>query len=105
MGLDKDIVNINENEINYIQSNHKRVQTVDELAVADTETTEHYLTLASPCENEELDINTLPIRMPSGEIITSTQTYLLSKQDLSIAARKAHIFPGLNKALLSIGTF
>ena len=32
-----------------------------------------------------------------------THTALLSKQDLSIAARKAHLLPGLNKALLSIG--
>ena len=31
-------------------------------------------------------------------------TALLSHQDLLIQARKAHIFPGLNKALLSIGT-
>ena len=30
-GLDKDIVNINENYINYIQSNLKLVQTVDDL--------------------------------------------------------------------------
>ena len=34
----------------------------------------------------------------------STHTSLLSHQDLLIQARKAHLFPGLNKALLSIGT-
>ena len=34
----------------------------------------------------------------------STHTALLSKQDLPIAPRKAHIFPKINKALLYIGT-
>ena len=43
--------------------------------------------------------------MPNGEIITSTHTELLSKPDLPIEARKSHIFLGLNKSLLSIGTF
>ena len=43
--------------------------------------------------------------MPNGEIITSTHTSLLSHQDLTIQERKAHIFPGLNKALLPIVTF
>ena len=43
--------------------------------------------------------------MPNGEIITSTHTALLSKKYLSIEARKAHLFPGFNKAFLSIGTF
>ena len=45
MGLDKDIVNIDENYINYIQSNPKLVKTVENLAVAETGTTGHYLTL------------------------------------------------------------
>ena len=43
--------------------------------------------------------------MPNGEIITSIHTALLSKQDLPIPARKAHLFTCLNKALLQIGTF
>ena len=42
--------------------------------------------------------------MPNREIITSTHKALLSHQDLPIKARKAHLFTGLNKALLSIGT-
>ena len=42
--------------------------------------------------------------MPNGEIITSTHTALLSKQGLPIKARKTHLFPGLNRALLYIGT-
>ena len=50
--LDKDIVNINENYINYIQSNPKLVLSVEDLAVADTGTTGHYLTLNFPCCNK-----------------------------------------------------
>ena len=40
-GLYKDIVNINENYINYIQSNPKLVLSVEDLAVADRGTTGH----------------------------------------------------------------
>ena len=95
----------NENYINYIQSNPKLLKTVDELAVSDTGTTGNYLTLYSPCENKQLAINPIPICMSNGQIITSTHTDLLYKQDLPIAARKSHLFPGLNKALMSIGIF
>ena len=42
--------------------------------------------------------------MPNEEIITSTHTALLSHQDLPIQARKAQIFPGLNKDPPSNGT-
>ena len=65
-GLDKYIVNINENYINYIQSNPKLVQTMDNLAVADTGTMEHYLALDLPCENKQQAIHTLPIQIPNG---------------------------------------
>ena len=68
-------------------------------------TTRYYMTLESPCENKTIVVIPLPIRMPNREIITSTHTVLLSKTNLPIEARKAHIFPGLNKALLSIVTF
>ena len=43
--------------------------------------------------------------MLNGEIIESTHTALLNHQDLPLHARQAHIFPGLKKALLFIGTF
>ena len=42
--------------------------------------------------------------MTNGEIITSTHTALLYHQDLPIQARKSHLFPGINKAMVSIGT-
>ena len=65
-GFDKDIVNINENDINSIQSNPKLIQPMDDLAVADTGTTGHYLTLDSPCNNKKQDFHPLPIQMPNG---------------------------------------
>ena len=74
-------------------------------AVANTVTTGHYLTLDSSCNNKQQAVHLLPIQIPNGEIITSTHKALLSRQDLLIQARKAHIFPGLNKTLLSIGKF
>ena len=100
-GLDKYIVNINEDYINYIQSNPKLVQTVDNLSVAYTGTTGHYLTLDSPCDNKQQAVHLIPIQIPNREIITSTHTALLSHQDLPIQARESHHFPGINKALLS----
>ena len=73
--------------------------------MADTGTIGHYLNLDSTCENKKIVVIPLTIRMPNGEIITSNHTELLSKTDLPIEAHKAHIFPCLNKALLSIGNF
>ena len=73
--------------INYMQSNPKLVLPMDELAVADTVTTRHYLTLDSPCSNKQQDIHPLPIQMPNGEIIKSTHTALLSRPDLPLQAR------------------
>ena len=76
-----------------------------ELEVADTGTTGHYLTIDSSCDNKQLEISPLPIRMPNWGIITSTHTALLYKKDLTVEARKANLFLGINKTLLSIGTF
>ena len=77
---------------------------MDELAVAETGTTGHYLTLDSLCNNKQQAVHPLPIQIPNVEIITSTHTSLLSHQDLPIQARKAHLFPGINNTVLSIGT-
>ena len=46
--MEKNIVNMNENYIHYIQSNPKLVQPMDDLAVSDMGTTGHYLTLDLP---------------------------------------------------------
>ena len=93
---------MNENYMNYIQSNPKLVQTVDNIAVADMGTIGHYLTLESPSDNKKQALNPLPTQIPNGEIITSTHTSLLYHQDLPIQARKSHLFTGINKALMSI---
>ena len=42
--------------------------------------------------------------MPNGDIITSTHIALLPQYNLPDNARKAHIFTGLQKPLISIGT-
>ena len=46
----------------------------------------------------------MPIKMPNGEIIISSHIALLPQHNLPDKARKAHIFPGLQKPLISIGT-
>ena len=66
MGLDKDIVNINENYINYIQLNTKLEQPMDDLAAVDTGMTGHYLTLDLQCNNKQQAVHPLPIQMPNG---------------------------------------
>ena len=98
------MVNINENYINYIQSNPKLVLSVEDLAVAYTGTKGNYLTLNLPCTKNRKAVNPLPIQILNGEIIKFTHTALLTHQDLPFQAIQAHLFPGLKKALLSIGT-
>ena len=66
VGLDKDIVNISENYINYIQSNPKLLQIMDNLEVADMGTTGHYLIIDSPYDNKQQAVHPLPIQMPNG---------------------------------------
>ena len=96
---------MNENYINYIQSNPELVLSVKDIEVAHTGTAGHYLTLNLPCSNKQKSIHPLPIQIPNREIIESTHTALLNHQDLPFHARQAHIFPGLKKGLLSIEIF
>ena len=77
---------------------------MDDLAVADTVTTENYLILESPCSKKQKAVHTLPIQMPNGEVIKSTHTSLLAHPYLPLQAQHAHLFPGLTKSLLSVGT-
>ena len=77
---------------------------MDDLAVADTGIMGYYLTLDSPCNNKQQSLHLLPIQITNGEIITSMHTALLSHPDLPLQSLKANLFPGINKALLSIGT-
>ena len=89
------MVNINENYINYIQSNPKLVRPMDDLVVAETGTTGHYLTLDLPCNNKRQAVHPLQIQMTNEEIITSTHTALLYHPDLPLQAQQAHLFTGL----------
>ena len=73
-------------------------------AVADSATTGHYITPTTPCTNKQTATQPISIKMPNGEIITSSDIALLPQQNLLDKARKAHIFPGLQKPLISIGT-
>ena len=102
-GLDKDMVNMNENYINYIQSNPKLVLQMYDIELADTGRTGNYLTLDSPCINKQKAVHSIPFQMPNGKVIKSTHTELLDHPDLPLQARQAHLSPGLTKALLSIG--
>ena len=86
-------------------SNPTLVHKVDELAVENTGRTGNDMTLDLPCKNKQLTVVPLTICMLNGEIITSTHTTLLSKTDLPIEARKAHLFPCPNRVLLLIRTF
>ena len=73
-------------------------------AVADSGTTGHYITPTTPCKNKQKATQPIPIKMPNGEITTSSHIALLPQHNLPDKARKAHIFPGLQKPLISIGT-
>ena len=77
---------------------------MDDLSVADTGTTGHYLTLDLLCDNKQQAVHPLTIQITNDKIIMSTHTALLSHQDLMIQEQRSHLFLGLNKALLSIGT-
>ena len=68
VGLDTDVLDINENNINYINYNAKLVEVtdVDELEMAYIVTTGHYLSFVSPYENKKIAVIPLPIRMQNG---------------------------------------
>ena len=73
-------------------------------AVEDSGTTGHYITPTTPCTNKQTETQPIPIKMPNGDIITSSHIELLPQHNLPDNARKSHIFPGLQKPLILIGT-
>ena len=72
-------------------------------AVADSGTTGHYITPTTPCTNKQTATQPIPIKMPNGEIITSSHIALLPQHNFPDKARQAHIFTGQKKPLISIG--
>ena len=73
-------------------------------AVADSGTTGHYIMPTTPCTNKQKTTQPIPIKMPNGEIITLSHIALLYQHNLPDKAQKSHIFPGLQKPLISIST-
>ena len=73
-------------------------------ALVDSGTTGHYITPTTPCTNKQTAPQPIPIKMPNGEIITLSHIELPPQRKLPDKARQAHIFPGLEKPLISIGT-
>ena len=73
-------------------------------AVADSGTIGHYITPTTPCKNKQTATHPIPIKILNGDIITSSHIVLLPQHNLPDKAHKAHIFPGLHKPLISIGT-
>ena len=73
-------------------------------AVAGSGTTGHYITPTTPCTNKQTATQPIPIKMPDGEIITLSHVEIPPQRNLPDKARQAHIFPGLQKTLISIGT-
>ena len=73
-------------------------------AVADYGTTGHYITPTTPCTNKQTATQPIPIKIPNGEVVISSHIALIPQHNLTDKARQAHIFPGLQKPLISIGT-
>ena len=72
--------------------------------IAYSGTTGHYITPTTPCPNKQTATQPIPIKMLNGDIIILSHIALLPQHNLPDKARKAHIFPGLQKPLTSIGT-
>ena len=101
--MDKQYSNLVKNRNEQIHFNSISNDTSLE-AIADSGTTGHYITPITPCKNKQTATHPIPIKMPNGEIITSYHITLLPQHNLPDKARQAHIFPGLQKPLISIGT-
>ena len=73
-------------------------------AVADSGTIGHYITSTTPCTNKQTATQPIPIKIPNGDIITSSHIALLPQHNLPDKAHRAHISPGLPKPHISIGS-
>ena len=98
---DRNLVNNNRNE--QLDFNSMCIDSSLE-AVSDSGTTGHYITPTTLCTNKQIATQPIPIKMPNGEIITLSHIALITQHNLLYKAHKAHIFPGLQKPLISIGT-
>jgi len=74
-------------------------------AIADSGTTGNYLPSTATVTHRTTATHPISVEVANGTVIKSTETGLLKNTALPLAARKVHLFPELNKALLSIGLF
>jgi hypothetical protein len=66
--------------------------------------TGHFLLVNAPCLNKIKSRTPLTVRLPNGATMESSHTDALDIPELSAAASKAHVFPGMaNHSLLSVG--
>ena len=107
----EDLGNVDKNYSNLVNNNRNEKLYFNSMcidssleAVADPGTTGHYITQTTPCTNKQTANHPIPTNIPNGEIITFSHIALLPQKNLPDKARKAHIFPVLQKPLISIGT-
>ena len=74
-------------------------------AIADSGTTGNYLSSSAIVTQRKIAKHPISVKVANGTVIKSTNTGLLKNIALPLLARKLHLFPELNKALLSIGLF
>ena len=72
------------------------------VAIVDSGTTGHFLQISSECVDKRQTDEGLNVHLPDGSVITSTHTALLNIPQLPMKARRAHLFPKISHALLSI---
>jgi hypothetical protein len=79
--------------------------TIKKWAILDSGATSHFLTTDAPASNIRSTATPLVARLPNGDKVQSTHTCTLDLPELPIAARHAHIIPGLaSHSLLSVVT-
>jgi hypothetical protein len=73
-------------------------------AIVDSGCNGHFLLVTAPCLNKVKYRNPLTVRLPDGATMESSNTADLDIPELSAAASKAHVFPGMaHHSLLSVG--
>ena len=71
------------------------------MAIVDSGITGHFLQIQSECLNKQITNDGMQVKLPDGTIINSMHTALLNIEQLTLKARRAHLFPDIKHALLS----
>jgi hypothetical protein len=72
-------------------------------AIADTGCTGHYITIDAPHRNKRIASPSIAVVLPDGSILNSSHTTSLIIPGLPEKACEAHIFPTMQKSLISNG--